>query len=431
MKRSLILFTRNEIEGLRTIFPKIPFEIVDEVLAVDGHSTDGCVEYLQDKGIRVVQQKRLGRGNAMIEAVEQCSGDIIAFLSSDGNEDPRAISQLIGKLGHCDMAVASRFMKEAYSDDSDDPLLIRRFGNRLFTSLVNLIWNANVTDATNGLRAIRRSAWNKLGIDSEYHEAEFQMTIRAAKLGMKIAEIPTVEGRRIGGKRYASTWKMAWTFTKHLIREIWVGSRFRSRMGDTKRHVQRHYDQLAPVYEPKKRKFYLHMIRDSIEHLKGDRVADFGCGTGLALSWFNGERVGVDFSRELLRLAHKGPEYVLADVESVPFRNECFDLVLCLDVVEHLPSLKIVEEAHRILTVEGIFLLSTADKRYGLMLSILEKLGLKLPEGPHQWRDRQEIIRKISNVGFSCAQWSRPPINFYRCTKPKADDAVTLARAVA
>ena len=417
MKVSLILFTRNEIEGLKEVYPRIPLSYVDELIAVDGHSTDGSVEYLQSKGVKVVSQQKLGRGNATIEGVEHSSGDAIVFLSSDGNEDPLAIPRLIEKLEDSDVAVASRFMKGGRSDDSDDPLLIRRFGNRFFTFLVNAIWKANVTDSTNGLRGIRRSAWNRLRIDSPYHETEFQMTIRTAKLDMKIAEIPTVEGQRIGGARYASTAKMGWTFTKFLLREVWIGNRFETQTDDMKRDVQTHYDKIAPVYERRKRDFYLRMIRENVKQLGGRRIVDLGCGTGLALSWFDGDRVGVDFSKELLGRAHEGPDYVLADVEACPFRNESFDSVLCLDVLEHLPSLRVIDEANRILSRQGVFLLSTAENKYELVLNVLERLGLKLPEGPHNWRSHKEIVRKMLDAGFACARWSKAPVSFYKGTK--------------
>jgi glycosyltransferase involved in cell wall biosynthesis len=230
---SLLIFTRDEIEGLQSIFNKIPFDSVGEVIAIDGHSTDGTIEFLQSKGIKVVSQTKLGRGNAAIEGIDHCSGDYVVFLSSDGNEDPEDVPKLIESLHDSEVAVASRFMKGASSDDSDDPLRIRKFGNQLVTALVNLFWKAHVTDSTNGLRAIRRSAWDKLAIDSPYHETEFQMTIRAAKLGMRISEIPTTEGKRVGGKRYASTRKMAWTFLKSFLREVWIGKGFTTSHSDS------------------------------------------------------------------------------------------------------------------------------------------------------------------------------------------------------
>lgn len=417
MKTSLIIFTRNELEGLKTIFPRIPFDIIGEVVAIDAHSTDGTLEYLQSKRIKVILQRNLGRGNAMIEGATQTTGDYVIFLSSDGNEDPADIPRLVEKLKDNDIAVASRFMNGGHSDDSDDPLLIRRFGNRFFTLLVNMIWGAGVTDSTNGLRAIRRDAWDALGIDSPYHEAEFQMTIRAAKLGMKIGETPTVEGSRIGGRRYASTTKMAWTFTRFLLREIWIGNRFLTHNTDWKRNIRAHYNRIAPIYERRKRDLYLRRIRESIGQPKGQRIADLGCGTGLALTWLDGFRVGVELSAELLRLGHKGPDYILADIETSPFRDDCFDMVLCIDVVEHLPSLRIVEEAYRILVKGGKFLLSTADKKYELILEILERLHLKLPEGPHTWREPKEILQRVSKAGFSCTKRSKAPVVFYECMK--------------
>ena len=419
-KSSLLIFSRNEIEGLTAIFPKIPLNAVDEVIAIDGHSTDGSVEFLQSRGIKVVTQARMGRGNAAIEGMNQTSGEVVVFLSSDGNENPADIPKLIEAISGADMAVASRFMKGGESDDSDDSMRIRRFGNRFVTFLINLFWNANVTDSTNGLRAIRRSAWNKLAIDSPYHETEFQMTIRAAKLGMKIREIPTIEGKRVGGTRYASTRKMAWTFTKGLMREIILGTRFQHSNASMKREVRVHFNRISGQ---KKREAYLRILRNSVSNYKPKRTIDLGCGTGMALTWLSGERVGVDFSQDLLRNAHDGPDYVVADVEATPFRDRTFDLAICLDVAEHLPSLRVIGEAYRILTDDGDFQLSTADPKYDFLLEILERLKLKLPEGPHAWRNPAEIAGEMTKIGFKCEQWTKPPIRVYKGVKVKLNQS--------
>ena len=171
---SLLIFTRDEIDGIKSIYPKIPFDLFDEVIAIDGQSTDGTVEFLQEKGIRVIEQKRIGRGNAAIEGVAQCSGEVVVLLSADGNEKPADIPKLLETIRDADIAVASRFMKGGSSDDSDDPIRIRKYGNKMVTALVNLLWGTHLTDSTNGLRAVRRKAWDRLGIDSPYHETEFQ-----------------------------------------------------------------------------------------------------------------------------------------------------------------------------------------------------------------------------------------------------------------
>lgn len=189
-----------------------------------------------------------------------------------------------------------------------------------------------------------------------------------------------------------------------------------------KSEVRAHYNRISGFYEQKKREAYLRILRDSVANYKPQRTIDLGCGTGIALSWLTGERVGVDFSQNLLRNAHDGPDYVVADIEATPFRDRTFDLAICLDVAEHLPSLRVIGEAYRILTDDGALHLSTADPKYDILLEILERLKLKLPEGPHAWRSPTEIAEEMAKIGFKCEQWAKLPIRVYRGVKNKLDN---------
>jgi len=184
-----------------------------------------------------------------------------------------------------------------------------------------------------------------------------------------------------------------------------------------KNEVRAHYNRLSEFYEQKKRDAYLRLLKNSLANYKPRRAVDLGCGTGMALSWLTGDRVGVDFSQDLLHSAHDGPDYVVADVEATPFRDGIFDLAICLDVAEHLPSLRVIDEAYRILASGATFQLSTADPKYEFLLETLERLRLKLPEGPHTWRKPVEIEEKMRKTGFKCEQWTKPPIRFYKGVK--------------
>ena len=236
-------------------------------------------------------------------------------------------------------------------------------------------------------------------------------------MGMKIAEIPTREGQRVGGTRYASTTKMARTFLKSLMREIRIGTRFGTSVADMKPRVRAHFDSISSIYQRRKREAYLRLVKKSIGEVPPGRIVDLGCGTGFALSWFEGDKVGVDFSSELLRQGPPGPEYVVADIEATPFRDESFDTVLCLDVLEHLPTLNVIDEAHRILVPHGTLHLSTADRGFELVMDILERANLKLPEGPHQWRKTEEITNKLGQAGFKFDHRLNPPIRFFKAVK--------------
>jgi glycosyltransferase involved in cell wall biosynthesis len=211
----------NEVNGLRLIWDKLPVDLFKRILVVDAGSTDGTLEFLSDKKCEIFQQSKPGRGNAIREAMTRVTEGIIVLMASDGNDDPKYIAPLLAKITDgCDVVSGSRFMRGGRTDDSDDSFRIRRFGNRFFTSVVNVIWNAKYTDSTYGMRAFTREAWQRLGIDASRNETEFMMSIRGAKLGLRMCQIPVVEGMRAGGDVKARSLSTGWSFLKLIVREL-------------------------------------------------------------------------------------------------------------------------------------------------------------------------------------------------------------------
>lgn len=227
MKTTLIILTRNEVEGLRRLFSALPLDKVDEVFAVDYRSTDGTKELFREKNIRVYEQDKKGRGEAFRLAAQKSSGDILIFFSPDGNEDPADIPKLIELVrGGADLAVASRFMKGSRHDEAHKLIPLRAWANRSFTLLANIFFGGRMTDAINGYRAIRKDKFQSLRLDAEGFAVEYQMSIRCMKLGYKIEEIPTIEGDRIGGQSTARSLPTGLQILRILLKEIWIGKRF-------------------------------------------------------------------------------------------------------------------------------------------------------------------------------------------------------------
>ena len=95
--------------------------------------------------------------------------------------------------------VASRYKDGAKSFDDS---LVSGFGNWMFTKLVNVLFKANYTDVLGAYRVYRKDVIKKVGLEIQNRPIETRVMIRAAKKGIKVAEISADEPERIAGKGY-------------------------------------------------------------------------------------------------------------------------------------------------------------------------------------------------------------------------------------
>ena len=220
---TLVVLTLNEIDGAGHVFPKLPLSSLDEVLVVDGGSTDGTIEFFRARGVQVIVQEQRGRGEAFRLAVQHARNEWLIFFSPDGNEDPADIARLVdGLAAGYDMVIASRFMAGARSEDDDKFLFAsRRWGNLMFTWLVNVLFRGpRITDTINGYRAVTRTAFRRIDPDAQGYAIEFQMSMRALRLGLRVLEIPTHEGDRVGrGVSKLNAVPVGFKFLGLLLRE--------------------------------------------------------------------------------------------------------------------------------------------------------------------------------------------------------------------
>ncbi|BDA79180.1 hypothetical protein LPTSP3_g21100 [Leptospira kobayashii] len=229
MKITLVILTLNEIVGLKEIFSKIPLKSVDEIIAVDGGSTDGTVEFLKEKKIPVHFQEIKGRGEAFRVAFKKAKGDALILFSPDGNEDPNDIPKFkpLLEAGN-DIVIATRMTKDAHNEEDEQFFKWRKWVNNAFTILANIIWNRSkyVTDTINGFRAITKKTWNEIALDGPGYTIEFQGSIRAFKKKLKIAEFPTYESCRIDNGFGSPSLGTGVAFLKIFFYEIWIGKKW-------------------------------------------------------------------------------------------------------------------------------------------------------------------------------------------------------------
>jgi glycosyltransferase involved in cell wall biosynthesis len=197
MKVSLIIPTLNESEVLEKTFNFIPRKSLQEIIVVDGHSTDKTREIARSLGCRVFLQPHKGYGEALTYGVNKAKGDVVIFMDADSSQDPKAIPRLVKKINEgYEMVLGSRYIEGA---GSEDDTLIRYIGNKFFTFLANKIHKLNITDSLYLFTAIRKDAFKKINPTS--HDMEFcvEIIIKARKKGIKITEIPIRELKRLAG----------------------------------------------------------------------------------------------------------------------------------------------------------------------------------------------------------------------------------------
>jgi len=218
MSTAIIIPTIDEIDGVIEILPQINKEWAETWVFVDGGSTDGTVEKAQEMGFGVIHQHNKGEGNAMRIGTDSTKSDFVLFFSPDGNDPPEDIPKLIQKTkeGH-DVVHISRFGKNSVSDDAG---WLDRFGNNLFTFLVNTFFGGNYTDALNGYRIIKRKIWDDLKTDAQFLNIEQQTCIRCAKRKIPISEIEGREPCRIGGTRKMRPLTVGGQLSYQIIKEF-------------------------------------------------------------------------------------------------------------------------------------------------------------------------------------------------------------------
>lgn len=214
---SVIMPALNEIDGLKAILPRFDRAAIAQIIVADGGSTDGTVEFCVQNGLTVYRQKARGYGSAIREALALATGDVIVEITADGSSLPEKIPDLVAKLRDgADLVLASRYRDGAVSLDDDG---LTRFGNWLFTTLTNAMFDGSVTDCLVGYRASRRASLDALGLDAPGLEWVSQSTIRFLKKGYKVAEIGADEPARIGGTRKMIPFKTGWAILTLMIKE--------------------------------------------------------------------------------------------------------------------------------------------------------------------------------------------------------------------
>ena len=225
---AVIIPALNEAETIGVVLDAIP-AWVDLKVVADNGSSDNTSKIAASHGARVVHETRLGYGAACLRAMKEVPSlgaadnrTIVVFLDGDCSDNPDETASLVDPIigGQYHFVLGSRM------DGLCEPGALstaQRFGSYLASLLMKVLYDVNFSDL-GPFRAVRWDKLKEMRMDDLDFGWTVQMQIRAAKIGMRILEVPVSYRNRAGGKSKVSgtirgVWGAGTTILKVIFKE--------------------------------------------------------------------------------------------------------------------------------------------------------------------------------------------------------------------
>jgi dolichol-phosphate mannosyltransferase len=196
----------------------------DELLVVDGGSTDRTREIAAGLGVQVHLDDGRGKGSAIRLGLQIAAHPIVVFIDGDGSHEPGDVAKLAAPVRHdlADLVIGSRMTGGSDELFSDLPEFIRLTGSMVINLAINYRWNVRLSDTQNGFRAIVREVGLSLGLRETSTTIEQEMVMEALAARHRVINVPSHEYRRQGGESKIivnRVWhKYVWNVLRHLVR---------------------------------------------------------------------------------------------------------------------------------------------------------------------------------------------------------------------
>ncbi len=183
----------------------IPRPPVRGIYVVDNGSRDATARVAREAGAIVISEPRRGYGSACLAGIGALPADteIVVFLDADGSDDPSELAALIQPIvrDRADLVIGSRALGTVERGALTPQ---QRIGNAIAAAWLRTRFGQPATDL-GPFRAIRRSALAALGMVDTNYGWTIEMQIKAARAGLRYAEVPAAYRRRVGESKVSGT----------------------------------------------------------------------------------------------------------------------------------------------------------------------------------------------------------------------------------
>ncbi len=211
MKISVIIPVYNEALTIKEIIFRVQnVDLEKEIIVVDDHSTDGTSAQLKDineqyENVQILTHDRnRGKGAALRTGFAAAGGDIIIIQDADLEYDPQEYKFLLGPIldGRADVVYGSRFLGGPHR-----VLFFWHYvGNKFLTILADVFSNLNLSDMETCYKVFKKKVLNEINLRSNRFGFEPEFTMKVAKKGFRVYEVPI----SYSGRTYEEGKKIDW-----------------------------------------------------------------------------------------------------------------------------------------------------------------------------------------------------------------------------
>lgn len=388
MDLSVVLPAINERRNINELIPAVR-GVLDrlglgyEIVVVDGGSSDGTVAAAEALGARVLRQEKRGYGEALRLGLAAARGRHVITMDADLSHDAEVIERLWEARDPMGIAVASRYVEGGAARTSLFRKVLSRILNAVFSR--GLAMRAN--DVSSGFRIYPQRALERLEVQGTDFDVLPEILVRAHAEGWRIREVPFRYQPRGAGTSKARLARLGTAYLRTFAR-LW---KLRNSIAAAD-YDERAFDSPIPLQRVWQRRRHEIVTREAATWRPSEarsasadgRVLDLGCGSSRILRDLPGA-VGVDITfRKLRYMRRYGLPLVQGTIFSLPFRDRSFDIIVCSEVIEHIPAgLEPFREIARVHRPGGVLVLGTPDY------------------ATWSWRAAEWLYKKLSPGGYA------------------------------
>ena len=184
----VLLPTLNEGETIGTVVDGFRHEGFENILVVDGDSTDETREIASDRGAKVITQSGSGKGQAVREGVSETDQPYVLMADGDGTYRPEDAQQMLEPLfsGRAEHVIGDRFADM----EAGAMTRLNAVGNGLINRTFGVIHGRDLRDILSGYRAFTKESFERFRLRSDGFGIETELAVECVRNGVTTAVVP-------------------------------------------------------------------------------------------------------------------------------------------------------------------------------------------------------------------------------------------------